>query len=108
MKNLLNRPDLAHAAKWFAAACYLSRSWDSEFSVARMKYGAHGPDVSGCGREHFPEEVKERLRTFARAISEASDMAYAARPRGVRMATMRKLARAIAARDGSGFYGPQP
>lgn len=107
MKNLLSRPDLARATELFAAACFQSRAWDSEFAVARMKYGAHGSDVSGCGRDHFPEHVKTRLRELARQVSDFSDLAYQARPSRVRVSTMRALSRAVAVRDGSGFYGPQ-
>lgn len=107
MKSLLNRPDLARAAELFAASCYHSRAWDSEFAVARMIHGAHGPDVSGCGRAHFPDKVKDTLRDLARQVTEFSGLAYAARPARVRVATMRALSRAVATRDGSGFYGPQ-
>ena len=108
MQDLLSRPDLARAAEYFAAACHQSRAWDAEFSVARMKHGAHGPAVSSCGRAHFPDATKDRLRELARQVSAFSELAYAARPPRVRMATMRRLARAIAARDGAGCYGPQP
>lgn len=108
MENLLSRPDLAHAAELFAAACFQARAWDSEFAVARMRYGAHGSDVSGCGRAHFPDHVKDRLRELARQVSTFSDLAYEARPSRVHTSTMRALSRAVAARDGSGFYGPQP
>ena len=108
MKNVLDRKDLAKAAEYFAAACHQSRAWDSEFSVARMKYGAHGLNISGCGRDHFPDHVKRELRELARQVSAFSDLAHAARPPRVRLSTMRALSRAIAARDGSGFYGPQP
>jgi hypothetical protein len=38
-------------------------------------YGDHGPLVSGVVREHFPEEVKDRLRRLARAAS-GSSFAY--------------------------------
>ena len=108
MENLLSRPELARATELFAAACFQSRAWDSEFAVARMKYGAHGSDVSGCGRAHFPDPVKDRLRELARQVSAFSDLAYRERPSRVHAATMRALSRAVAARDGSGFYGPQP
>jgi hypothetical protein len=106
--DLLNRPDLIHAVELFAAACHQSRAWDSEYSIARMKYGAHGPAVSGIGRDHFPDPVKARLRDLARQVSAFSEAGHGARPKGVRRATMIKLGRAVAARDGAGFYGPQP
>lgn len=108
MPSIINRPELENAAKYFSAACRQSRAWDSEFSVALMKYGAHGPAISGIGRDHFPEHVKVRLRELARSVSLFSDLAYSSRPPRVRTSTMRALSRAIAAQDGSGFYGPQP
>ena len=105
--DITKRADLAKSAELFAAACYQSRAWDNELSVSLFRYGGHGPSVSGIGRDHFPSHVKDNLRDLARQVSAFSDLAYKARPNRVRVATLRKLARAIAARDGSGFYGPQ-
>lgn len=107
MPDILNRPDLAKAERLFSYACLASRMHDTEAKRAFANYGSHGPDISGCVREHFPEGVKNTLRRLARAVTVRSDEAYAARPPRVRLDTMRKLARAVAARDGSGFYGPQ-
>lgn len=107
-RDIINRPDLAPAAALFAAACHQSRAWDSEMHVACKRYGGHGPAVSGCGRDHFPHSLKDSLRTLARDVATLSDAAYAARPPRIRLSTLRALSRAVAARDGSGFYGPQP
>ena len=106
--DLISRPDLSHAAALFAAACHQSRAWDNELHVACKRYGGHGPTISGCGRDHFPASLKDSLRALARDVTTLYDAAYAARPSRVRQSTMRALSRAIAARDGSGFYGPQP
>jgi hypothetical protein len=105
--DLLSDPRLADARDLFAAACSASRRWNATFAEALETYGDHGPDISGCGREHFPHEVKAQLRNLAGWVSLNSGLAYDARPKGFHRATMRRLARAVAARDGSGFYGPQ-
>lgn len=105
--NILDRPDLQRAAELFADACAQSRKHTDTARDALKEYGAHGPDISGCVREHFPLVTKDYLRSLARNVGILSDAAFAARPARVRLATMRALARAVAARDGSGFYGPQ-
>lgn len=105
--DILNRTDLAEAQHLFAQACLASRMHDREARRALANYGEQGPTVSGCVRAHFPDGVKDMLRWLARTVSDRSDAAYAARPPRVRVATMRKLSRAVAERDGSGFYGPQ-
>lgn len=105
--NVLNRPDLAVARDYFADACSASRAHSRLTNEALETFGDHGSLISGIVREHFPISVKTDLRILARAITRASEQAYAARPKGVRMATMRALSRAVAKRDGSGFYGPR-
>jgi hypothetical protein len=105
--KLLARADLHRAAELFADACMVSRSHARMASDALSIHGAHGPDVSGCVREHFPIHIKGYLRDLAHGASMLTAAAHAARPARVRVATMRALARAVAARDGSGFYGPQ-
>lgn len=89
-------------------ACMFSRWHDAAAADALAEFGDHGAQISGCVRDHFPADVKEHLRILARAVTTATDAAYAARPPRVQMQTIRALGRAIAARDGSGFYGPQP
>ncbi len=106
-RNILTREDLMLSGIGFALACKFSREWDSALDDALRVYGDHGPFISGCGRDHFPESVKDSLRELARKVTAASDGAYASRPRGVRVETIRKLGRAVAKRDGSGFYGPR-
>ena len=105
--ELLTRPDLQRAAELFADACRMSMDHTRAASDALAIYGAHGPDISGCVRDHFPDGTKDHLRALARNVSILSNAAFAARPARVRGLTMRALARAVAARDGSGFYGPQ-
>ena len=106
--KLLARADLHRAAELFADACRISRDHTRAAADALNTYGAHGPDVSACVRDHFPECTKNHLRALARNVSILTAAAYAARPPRVRVSTMRALARAVAARDGAGFYGPQP
>lgn len=107
MRDLLIDPRLELPRDLFAAACKFSRWHDEESAKALEKYGDHGPGISGCVRDHFPDEVKEDLRRLAMAVAFNSDLAHQARPKGMRKATMRALAQAVATRDGSGFYGPQ-
>lgn len=91
----------------FEDACRASRR-HSEFAASQLKvFGDHGSPISGCVRDHFPEDRKETLRTLARTVTEASDRAHAARPKGVRKSTINQIGRLVATRDGSGFYGPR-
>ena len=105
-KTLLSRPDLAESCEAFGKACHFSRAWDAIFKAALEVYGDHGPFVSGAGREHFPAALKTGLRTLARTVSEQCEAAYKARPPRVRLSTIVILGRAVAHRDGCGYYGP--
>lgn len=108
----MRRPDIiARApavAAQFAMACAASRAHMALATAALETFGRHGPLVSGCVRSHFPEPVKQALRELARECGRRSDMARAARPRGMHASTVNRIACAIATRDGSGHYGPQP
>jgi hypothetical protein len=104
---VLNRPDLRRARKLFEMACAASRRHSKLAAYALRKYGDHGPQVSGCVRDHFPGHWVFTLRELALSVTRFSDAAYAARPERVRFQTMRKLATAVATKYGSGFYGPQ-
>lgn len=108
MASILDRADLQPAAAKFASACAYSRQHNEEAAQALQRHGDHGALISGCVRDHFPDDVKNHLRLLAFLVTEMSEAAYSLRPRGVRLATMRKLSRAVATRDGAGFYGPQP
>lgn len=105
---LLARADLQAAACHFVLACAASVSHSRLAARSLRKYGAHGPLISGSVRDHFPEPVRDTLRDLAREVTRQSNAAYACRPPRVRLATMRALGRAVAARDGSGYYGPRP
>jgi hypothetical protein len=107
-RNILNREDLAKARFHFFNACACSIAHDKAAALALTQYGDHGPNIAGCVRDHFPADVKDHLRGLARDVTLHSDAAYAARPKRVRMSTMRALSRACAQDGGSGFYGPQP
>lgn len=106
--RFLNRPDLAKAQSEFESACHCSRAYCAKLAEYLAEYGDHGATISGAGRDHFPSDVKDHLRRIARAVGHHSDLARAARPARVHMATINRLAREVATRDGSGFYGPQP
>jgi hypothetical protein len=98
---------LAPARRLFSTACLLSRAHDSLTREALAEFGDHGPQISGCIRDHFPESVKETLRTLSRQVADASDAAWSLRPPRVHSSTMRKLAQSVARTEGSGFYGPR-
>ena len=104
-RDLLTDPRFAESAAHFADGARASRNWDLEMGAALRKYGEHGPLISGCGRDHFPEHVKNILRTLARAVSTHNDLAMTKRPPRVRKDTMHALARLIVKRDGGGRYG---
>ncbi len=106
-KQLLAREDLKDSRKLFEAACHYSRMYGEVSREYLIMYGDHGPDVSGCVRSHFPEQVKDHLRELSRRPGLYSQKAFDARPRGTRTATLKALGKAVARRDGSGFYGPQ-
>lgn len=105
--NILKRDDLSASREWFVEACRLSRKHSELAARSEQQYGDHGPLIAGVVRDHFPETVKNHLRALALGVTDASDNAYSCKPRRVRMTTMRKLSRAVAAANGSGFYGPQ-
>ena len=106
--SILNRDDLRRAQAFYVTACRDSREHSRLAGEALRKYGDHGPNISGIVRDHFPQSVKEHLRVLAQRVTEACDRAQESRPKRVRSSTMRKLASAVARRDGAGFYGPQP
>jgi hypothetical protein len=87
-KNLLDRPELQTAAELFAKACAASRAHSRLVARAEKQYGDHGPVISGIQREHFPDAVKDQLRTLARDVTRYLDAAYAARPNRVHSRTM--------------------
>lgn len=108
MRNILERIDLLPAQQYFTAACGFSRAHSKLAEWALKRFGDHGPGISGCVRDHFPGPLKDHLRHLAKEAARASEMAhYNCRPRRVRRSTLHVLARAVAKRDGSGFYGPQ-
>lgn len=64
-------------------------SWVREAYAA---YGDQGPLISGIERDHWPAELKDRLRVNARAITQAMDDAYKIwRQAGRRVETIRAL-----------------
>lgn len=106
--NLLVREDLATSRQCMERACEASRQHQALLTCAYRSYGRTGPDVQCVGQAHFPAPVKELLYGHAILVAYHEKMAYEARPKGVRKSTIDALGIAVATRDGSGFYGPQP
>lgn len=106
--NHLTNPRNAVMVARFAMQCAASREHSALAAIALAEYGDHGAQISGCVREHFPERIKGELRSLARQCSEYGDSARQARPPRMRRDTVNAIARMVATRDGSGFYGPQP
>lgn len=102
---LEERPVLQAAARRFEAAARASREHDALAERCLQRYGDHGAPVSGCVRDHFPEQEKKKLRALARIVAEENEAGRRARPHGVHKSTMDKLACCICRRDGSGYYG---
>ena len=108
MRNdLLTDTRLEKSRVYFERACRASRAHSEKAREACDKYGDHGSQISGCVRDHFPDDVKDTLRILARLVTDCSNAAREARPPRIRHDTIRALGRAVARRDGSGFYGPQ-
>lgn len=82
-----------------------SRAHTALTEKACREYGDYGPQISGCMRDHFPQELKKRLVRLARAVTRHNQFGCDARPRFVRHSTMRELARSICRVNGTGFYG---
>jgi len=106
--ELMSGSRFADAREHFRRACFASKLHGASVDQALALYGDHGPQVSGIWRDHFPEDVKDHLRALAREVTTEGDAARAARPKRVRMETMRLLASLVAEQYGHGFYGPQP
>lgn len=107
-RNLFADEKLLPARTWFIDACIASQGYDAALRDALDTYGGHGPTISGAGRDHFPEHVKESLRMRARRVSEYVRLAWERKPARYHDSTMRELARQCAQRHGHGFYGPRP
>ena len=106
--ELMYGSQFADAREHFRRACFASKLHITSAEQALALYGDHGPQISGCVRDHFPEDVKDHLRALAREVTAEGDAARAARPKHVRTETMRLLASLVAEKYGHGFYGPQP
>ncbi len=104
---ILGNPKFLAAQAYFEAACHASRTHSNLAADALATHGAHGAQISGCVRDHFPAPVKDQLRYWAHEVTRLCELARANRPRCVRASTMRRLGQEVATRDGAGFYGPQ-
>ena len=106
--KILSDPKYAQTIKHLENACRFSRQHANVSEKALEVYGNHGPTISGCVRDHFPDYVKENLRGLANKVTDESALAYQAKPKGSQTTTINKIGRLIARRDGTGFYGHQP
>ncbi|MBZ9706087.1 hypothetical protein LB543_05055 [Mesorhizobium sp. ESP7-2] len=105
---LLNDPRFIGSKAFFELACAASRAHSALAAESLAAFGDHGAQISGCVRDHFPENVKNELRYWAREVSRLSDLAHKNRPTRTHRSTIIRLGREVATRNGSGFYGPQP
>ena len=53
----------------------MDREWDDTVNLAIGTYGNHGPLISGVYRDHFPDDVKDRLRFLSHGKNLAVDAA---------------------------------
>ena len=105
--QLLDNPKFATVVSHFEQCCKASRDHSQLASESLDRFGDQGSQISGVVRDHFPVDVKDRLRELARTVTRESDAAYAARPKYTRVTTIRAIGQLVAKRDGSGFYGPR-
>lgn len=97
-------PIFTEAVRHIEKAYALSREHSAVTKAALEKYGDEGPQISGVIRDHFPKEVKEKLRSLCDEMNWHSKRADECRPPRVRGSTMRALRNFIRERDGKGFY----
>ena len=57
-------------------ALKLKDEWDDVVNLAAKQYGNHGSLISGVYRDHFPDDVKDRLRFLAHGAALASQAAH--------------------------------
>ncbi len=83
---------LRRAAACFRLAASLERQHRAAMQNALHQYGAHGGLVSGAGREHFPPDVKRRLRELAHAAAAYCSAGFThVQAAGRRLATARRM-----------------
>lgn len=104
----LDNPKYAESQHYFEVSAAVSRTHRDLMNYALQTYGDHGSTISAIGRDHFPDEVKNELRSLAKEINVQSDFGYGKKPKGVHHMTIVKLAQEVAHKFGIGFYGPAP
>lgn len=101
----LDNPKFADSQHYFEVACAVSRKHRDVQNAAYEKYGKQGPIISVIGQDHFPEDVKEELRSLARETSFMNNKGVEKKPARVRRETIYNLAREVSHKNGIGFYG---
>lgn len=95
----------AAAKEKFSLAAKASREHDQLAEKSFLLYGDHGAHISGIVRDHFPDDVKNRLRMLAHDVSRLNDEGFALRPKYTRFTTMLAIARDVVRLNGGGYYG---
>ena len=101
----LDNPKFADSQHYFEVACAASRKHRDVQNAAYAQYGNKGPYISAIGQDHFPEDVKEELRSLAREVSAMQQFAFDKKPPKVHFSTIVKLGHEVSHKFGKGFYG---
>lgn len=73
---------------------------------AEYLFGSRGPDISGIGKEHFPEDLKVYLRKLCDTMNTHWDMAHSLwKESGRTFRSYLKEKDSYVREHGKGFYG---
>ena len=101
----LDNPKFAESQHYFEVACAVSRKHRDVQNAAYEKYGKKGPHISAIGQSHFPDEVKNELRSLASEVSFMKQQGIAKKPAYTHRQTIYRLAREVSHKFGKGLYG---
>ena len=83
-----------------------SRAHRDLAKLALSVYGDHGSPISGVVRDHFPEFVKNELRSLSLSVARLLDESKVSWSKARKqLKTWIRLKDAIIARYGKGYYG---
>lgn len=102
-----NNDLIAQTAEQLLVLAYAhSRAHTELAKLAMEQHSDHGSLIAGCVRDHFPTEVKDRLRNLALEIGPLMDESKRIwRKSGKHLRTWIRLKDQVVARDGKGYYG---